>query len=38
MGESSVWREKESLEMKELLRKYDEDMLCTTTELEKSII
>lgn len=36
MGESSVWREMETTQLGELLRRYDEDMLYVTAELEMS--
>lgn len=36
MGESTIWRQMEATQLGELLRRYDEDMLYVTAELESS--
>ena len=36
MGESTIWRQMETTQLGELLRRYDADMLYVTAELESS--
>lgn len=36
MGQSSAWRQVETSQLGEILRRYDEDMLCVTAALETS--